>query len=177
MTRCSLDVEVNNKTTNCDSNATWVIDFSSIHMLLPHPLRYDLSREDQVAVARLSRDIYVWRFTYQLGANTAAPEFILNRKMTLLSHLIYLFRRRIWFQVFLTPRKNIILERWLVRQPKLFFWPNPASAVNFLFLWIITHQVFYEAYPPDIKRIFLSVLRKMTKFKVKVQISRSNIHI
>ena len=37
--------------------------------------------------------------------------------------------------------------------------------------------MFYEAYPPDIKIISLSVLRKMTKSKVKVQISRSNIYL
>ena len=37
--------------------------------------------------------------------------------------------------------------------------------------------MFYDAYLPDIKRIYLSVLRKMTKSKVKVQISRSNIYI
>ena len=37
--------------------------------------------------------------------------------------------------------------------------------------------MFYEAYPPDIKRIPFSVLRKMTKSKVKVQISRSNLYI
>ena len=36
--------------------------------------------------------------------------------------------------------------------------------------------MFYEAYPPDIKRIALSVSRKMSNFKVKVQISRSNIY-
>ena len=35
----------------------------------------------------------------------------------------------------------------------------------------------YEAYPPDIKRISVSVLRKMAKSKAKVQISRSNLYI
>ena len=52
---------------------------------------------------------------------------------------------------------------------KSFFWPNPASAVKVCFWWIITHQVFYEAYnnQPDIKIISLSLLRKMTKSKVK----------
>ena len=37
--------------------------------------------------------------------------------------------------------------------------------------------MFYETYPPDIKRISLSVLKQMTISKVKVQISRSNIFI
>ena len=73
------------------------------------------------------------------------------------------------FLITLWLRSTIIL---VVRQPKLFFGLTLHRLFKF-FLWIITHQVFYEAYPPDIKRIPLSVRKKI---QGKVQIWRSNIY-
>ena len=72
---------------------------------------------------------------------------------------------------------NVYITNHNSQAAKAVFWPNPASAVKVFFLWIITHQMFYEAYSPDIKRISLSVLRKITKSKVIVQSSRSIIFI